>query len=171
MSEFYDDLTQDDDRDNDLVRQLRKALKEVTKERDALKGEVSTLRSEKRAATVEKVLKDKGVNTKVAKLMPADLDPTDEAVSAWLEEWADVFNIQVPDAEGGEGAETEAASGSGAGVDPADRAAFEQARRAETGGGVNPLIGHAQQQKVLAEARGMSAEEAFAHLKAHGLAV
>ena len=37
------------------------------------------------------------MNGKVAKFIPQDLDPTEESLSKWLEDNADVFGFQVED--------------------------------------------------------------------------
>ena len=47
----------------------------------------------------ERVLKDvftsRGVNPKVAAFIPNDLDASEEAISGWLEQNADIFGIQI----------------------------------------------------------------------------
>lgn len=166
----FDNLTQDDHNDSDLVKQLRKQLREATKAKADLEKEVGSFRAEKRSTTIADVLKAKGVNPKVAKLIPTDLEPSDEAVAGWLEEWGDVFGVVQPEkgAEApGNGSES---GGTGAGVDPADRAAFQAAQRTETGGGVNPLIGDEKARQVFAKARSLPADEAYELLRSEGFA-
>ena len=43
------------------------------------------------------MLKDKGLKSpeKVAKLIPSDIEPTSEAVSKWLDDFADVFGLEA----------------------------------------------------------------------------
>jgi hypothetical protein len=82
-----------------LIKKLRKQLKDLAKERDTLKTEKTTWEAEKRGASLKSVLSSKGVSEKalpkVAKLLEKfDIEATDDAVGSWLEEYADVFNIQ-----------------------------------------------------------------------------
>lgn len=165
----YDDLTDERDTDTDTIRQLRKVLKDRDKKIGELEGEVTTLRTNARASTVTDVLKAKGVNPKVAKLIPDSVEPTEDAVGAWLTEWADVFNISVPgeDAEtAGNGAQSGAAASA---VSPEARAAFETAARTEASGAVVPQLGAEQVNKTLADARGKGLDSAIAQLQAAGL--
>ena len=37
----------------------------------------------------------RGVNSKIASFIPQDIDPTEESVSKWLEDYADVFGVNV----------------------------------------------------------------------------
>lgn len=88
------DLLNDSDADSDLVKTLRAALKSKANEAKQAADELATLRKEKRTSTLADVLKDKGVPTKAAKLLPADIEPTPEAVDAWLAEFGDLFGIE-----------------------------------------------------------------------------
>lgn len=89
-----DDFGADEGRgDSDLVKNLRKQLKEQQKllrERDE---RLSSLEGAVRERTVSEVLQAKGVNPKVAKLMPRDLEASPEAIEQWISDYADVFNI------------------------------------------------------------------------------
>jgi hypothetical protein len=80
---------------NDLVKQLRKANKQKEKELTDIKAQFETLNKAQRDRTVKDVLASRGVNGKIAKFIPSDIDPTEESVSKWLEENADVFGFQV----------------------------------------------------------------------------
>ena len=57
--------------------------------------------------------KRRGVNQKIASFIPQDIDPTEESVSKWLEEYADVFGVDL-----GQNQRTN--------VDPADIAAYKR---------------------------------------------
>ena len=168
----YDDLTIDQPDDTGLAKDLRKQLREARKELVLKDTEIGTLRDEKRASTVTDVLKAKGVNVKVAALIPKDIESTPEAVEKWLTEWAEVFNISI--SEGlGVAAET---SGNGPlagvetpGVSPEARVAFEAARRAETGAGQVPQLGEAATLKVIADNKGKGSDVVIAALQAQGL--
>ena len=82
---------------NDLVKQLRKAAKQKDKELAELKAQFETLNKQSRERSIKDVLESRGVNGKVAKFIPQDLDPTEESLSKWLEDNADVFGFQVED--------------------------------------------------------------------------
>ena len=89
-----DDFTQES---NDLVKQLRKQLKAKEKEMAEFKSQFESLSKAQRERAVKDVLEARGVNGKVAKFIPQDLDPTEESLSKWLEDNADVFGFQVED--------------------------------------------------------------------------
>jgi len=94
------DYEDDDDfttESNDLVKQLRKAAKQKDKELAELKAQFESLNKQSRERAIKDVLEARGVNGKVAKFIPQDLDPTEESLSKWLEDNADVFGFQVED--------------------------------------------------------------------------
>ena len=90
-----DDFTQESN--NDLVKQLRKAAKQKDKELAELRSQFESLNKQSRERAIKDVLESRGVNGKVAKFIPQDLDPTEESLSKWLEDNADVFGFQVED--------------------------------------------------------------------------
>jgi hypothetical protein len=101
MGTIYDEDDFDDydtDSGSDLVKQLRKAAKAAERKAAALEQELSSLRGEARTRTVKEVLASRGINPKVAKFLPADIEPTEEAVAAWISEYADVFGVQTSEA-------------------------------------------------------------------------
>ena len=89
-----DDFTQES---NDLVKQLRKQLKQRDKELSEFKSQFDNLSKAQRERAIKDALEARGVNSKVAKFIPQDLDPTEESLSKWLEDNADVFGFQVED--------------------------------------------------------------------------
>ena len=102
---------------DDLVKQLRKQLKAKEKETAELKSQFDNLSKAQRERAIKDTLEARGVNGKVAKFIPQDLDPTEESLSKWLEDNADVFGFQVED-------KTEPA------VDPAQAAAYKKMNNA-----------------------------------------
>ena len=116
------DYEDDDDTDttvssnDDLVKQLRKQLKAKDKETAELKNQFESLSKAQRERAVKDVLEARGVNGKVAKFIPQDLDPTEESLSKWLEDNADVFGFQVQDKQPA--------------VDPAQAAAYKKMNNA-----------------------------------------
>ena len=93
MSEL-DELLGETDSDTDLVRTLRKALKDRDKEFKALQDDLAKRAAADRQRDLAGVLTQKGLPEKVAKLYPKDAEPTAEAVDAWLVDYADVFGIE-----------------------------------------------------------------------------
>jgi hypothetical protein len=92
MPEF-DDLLSDTDTDTELVRNLRRALKDKDKETKEIQAQLAQRSKLDRSRSLADVLKDKGLPEKVANLYPEHAEPTAEAVDAWLGEYGDVFGI------------------------------------------------------------------------------
>jgi hypothetical protein len=108
-----DDFTMDDS-SNDLVKQLRKASKQKDKELNDLKAQFESLNKAQRERAIKDALASRGVNSKIASFIPQDIDPTEESVSKWLEDYADVFGIET--------SQTQATPN----VNPADAAAYKR---------------------------------------------
>lgn len=87
-AEEYENETDEVSEPKGLRAQLEKALAE-NKE---LKTELQTVKSTVREKTVAEVLTAKGVNAKIAKFIPSDVDG-EEALTAWLEENAEIFGF------------------------------------------------------------------------------
>lgn len=81
---------------NGLRAQLERALTELK----TLKTENAALTKQVRTATISSHVKDKGLNPKIAKLIPSDIEPTVEALDAWFEENADLFPATATSTEG-----------------------------------------------------------------------
>lgn len=111
-----DDITTTSDNGNDLVKQLRKAAKQKDKELQELRSQFENLNKAQRERAIKDTLESRGVNSKIAKFIPADIDPTEESLSKWLEENGDVFGF-------------EAAPTNQVNVDPADIAAYKRMNR------------------------------------------
>ena len=90
--DFLEEETQP--KENDLVKQLRKANKQKEKELAELKSQFENLSKSQRERAIKDVLEARGVNSKIAKFIPQDLDPTEESLSKWLTDNGDVFGIQ-----------------------------------------------------------------------------
>lgn len=87
------DFTLDQDNDSDLVKQLRKQLRDKESTLKALSAENETFKSTVRKSTVTDLLAKRNVNPKVAAFIPADVEATDEAIGKWLGEYGDVFGV------------------------------------------------------------------------------
>ena len=107
-----DDFTTEDT-SNDLVKQLRKASKQKDKELNELRSQFESLSKGQRDRTIKDALTSRGINPKIASFIPQDIDPTEESVSKWLEDYADVFGIEV--------SQTQTPN-----VNPADAAAYKR---------------------------------------------
>ena len=108
-----DDITTDSGSSNDLVKQLRKAAKQKDKELAERRDKFDGLSKAQRERTIKDALERRGVNQKISAFIPQDIDPTEESVSKWLEDYADVFGIEL-----GQNQTTN--------VDPADIAAYKK---------------------------------------------
>ena len=107
-----DDLTTDPS--SDLVKQLRKAAKQKDKELQELRSQFESLNKAQRERAIKDALASRGVNQKIAAFIPQDIDPTEESVSKWLGEYADVFGFEAA-------AETQKPN-----VDPAQAKAYQK---------------------------------------------
>jgi hypothetical protein len=83
------------DSDTDLVKKLRKALKVEQKRNKELESSLGELTKSQKERVLKDVFASRGVNPKVAAFIPNDLDASEEAISGWLEQNADVFGIQL----------------------------------------------------------------------------
>jgi hypothetical protein len=91
----YEDDDDLSDLSNDLVKQLRKANKQKEKELAELKSQFESLSKAQRERAIKDALERRGVNTKIASFIPQDIDPTEESVSNWLTNYADVFGLDT----------------------------------------------------------------------------
>lgn len=131
-----DDITTTDS-GNDLVKQLRKAAKQKDKELAELKAQFENLNKAQRERAVKDALESRGVNSKIAKFIPADIDPTEESLSKWLDENGDVFGFQATQ------------TNNQPAVDPADIAAYKRMNQA-TEQGLTPDSSEDLLNKILA---------------------
>ena len=90
-----DDDMNIEDQANDLVKQLRKATKQKDKELAELKAQYEGLAKAQRERAIKDALASRGVNPKIASFIPQDIDPTEESVSKWLGDYADVFGVDT----------------------------------------------------------------------------
>jgi hypothetical protein len=80
---------------NDLVKQLRKSLRDAEKRNKELETAVSEYNTQKRQQTIQSVLAERGVNPAIAEFIPSDIDSTDvEALNNWLDSKGEIFGIQ-----------------------------------------------------------------------------
>jgi len=82
---------------NDLVKQLRKATKQKDKELAELRAQFEGVSKAQRERSIKDVLEARGVNSKIAKFIPSDVDSTEESLSKWLDDNGDVFGFTATD--------------------------------------------------------------------------
>jgi len=91
MPEWDDD---DDDNDSNLVKDLRKQIKDMKAAKAVVDTELSTLRPQVRKSSLSQILSEIGANPKIAALLPDSVGTDKEAVTKWLDEYGDLFNIK-----------------------------------------------------------------------------
>lgn len=92
----YDDLYDHSeempgDNDSNLVKKLRSKIDELAARAKELETENQSLKGSARKQSLSSALAARGYPAKIAAFIPADLDPTDEAIDEWLSEYGDVF--------------------------------------------------------------------------------
>lgn len=95
VDEDEDDELEFNPADTDLVKKLRKALKSEQKKNKELETNLGNLTKAQRERVLKDVLSSRGVNAKVANFIPQELESSEEAISTWLDENADVFGFEV----------------------------------------------------------------------------
>ena len=81
--------------DNDVLRQVRKAARAAEKRAKELEAELATLKTQQRSSLVSSFLSEKGLNPKIAKFIPSDVETSAESLANWLEDNGDLFGITV----------------------------------------------------------------------------
>lgn len=77
--------------DTDLVKKLRKALKAEQRRNKELETSYGELTKAQKERILKDVLASKGVNQKIAQFIPSDIEASEDAISAWLDNNGDVF--------------------------------------------------------------------------------
>lgn len=119
MANWYDD---DDTQieDTDLVKRLRKEIKDRDRNLAEIRTQLTELSGFKRGRDVEGVLASLGVtNPKVARLVPESVEADKEHLARWLEDFADVLPVskkETPEAAPEAPAPPADEQGAGAGV-------------------------------------------------------
>ena len=103
MSNNYWDEDEDDmdtqipNTEEGAMKQLRKAKRADEKRIKELTEQLETFTKAQRESVIKKVLETKGVSPKAARLVAREIegDFTEETVSNWIDDNADVFGLQV----------------------------------------------------------------------------
>ena len=94
---YWEDEDEDDtptgafESDTDLVKKLRKALKAEQRKNKDLETSYGELTKAQKERILKDVLASKGVNQKIAQFIPSDIEASEDAISAWLDNNGDVF--------------------------------------------------------------------------------
>jgi hypothetical protein len=81
---------------DDVLRKVRRAERAKDKQLKELQAELESLRRFQREATISQVLAEKGVNPKVAKFIPADIEMSSDSISNWLSDNGELFGVAAP---------------------------------------------------------------------------
>ena len=139
MAQYNDDefdFDTDSGDGSDLVKQLRKQVKELSgalKERDEQLEYFETMT---RDQEISEILVEYGVNPRISQFVPDDVEDEDQLVS-WLNNNAEVFGIEAVEDEG----HSEV-------LDPESVQAAELMSAVEEDGGFDPRIGLSLEQKI-----------------------
>jgi len=82
------------DTDTDLVKKLRKALKAEQKRNKELESTLGDLTKSQKERILKDVLTSRGVNPKIAQFIPSDIEASEDAIGAWLDNNGDVFGYK-----------------------------------------------------------------------------
>lgn len=81
---------------DDVLKKVRRAERSKDKQLKELQAELEALRKFQREATISQVLAEKGVNPKVAKFIPADIEMSSDSISNWLTDNGELFGVSAP---------------------------------------------------------------------------
>jgi hypothetical protein len=128
VSEYQEDFDFDDDNasGSDLVKQLRKQVKELSKALQERDEEIEQFTYQSREADLQVALEEMGVNPRIASFIPDDVEDMDD-LEQWLGEYGDVFGVSLTD-------EPESAL-------DADSVQAVEAMAAVDDGGIDPSVG------------------------------
>lgn len=83
--------TYDDDDTDTNPGDLRDAVKKANKKVADLEAALASAQAKVRRADISEVLQNLGLKPKVAKLIPADVEPTEDAIKNWAKDYEDVI--------------------------------------------------------------------------------
>jgi hypothetical protein len=81
---------------DDVLKKVRRAERSKDKQLKELQSELEALRKFQRETTISQVLSEKGVNPKVAKFIPADIEMSSDSISNWLTDNGELFGVTSP---------------------------------------------------------------------------
>lgn len=81
---------------DDVLKKVRRAERAKDKQLKEALAELESLRKFQRESTISQVLAEKGVNPKVARFIPSDIDLSSDGINNWLTENGDLFGVAAP---------------------------------------------------------------------------
>lgn len=81
---------------DDVLKKVRRAERAKDKQLKELQAELESLRRFQREATISQVLAEKGVNPKVAKFIPSDIEMSSDSIGNWLTDNGELFGVAAP---------------------------------------------------------------------------
>ena len=81
---------------DDVLKKVRRAERAKDKQLKELQAELESLRRFQREATISQVLAEKGVNPKVAKFIPSDIEMSSDSIGNWLTDNGELFGVSAP---------------------------------------------------------------------------
>jgi hypothetical protein len=96
-NEYNFDNEDDDYTGTDLVKQLRKQIKELSTENKQLQENLTEYKSFMKDVTVSSVLEENGFNPRIAQFIPDEYADDEEAIMEWLGEYGDMFGAVAID--------------------------------------------------------------------------
>jgi len=81
---------------DDVLKKVRRAERSKDKQLKEALAELESLRKFQRESTISQVLNEKGVNPKVAKFIPEDIELSADSISEWLNDNGDLFGFAAP---------------------------------------------------------------------------
>jgi hypothetical protein len=131
MAQYDEEYDDSNLQGNDLVKHLRKQVKELSRALEEREEEMEELYAATRESDLEAALEEVGVNPAIAAYVPGEVEDMDD-LYAWLDANAEVFGIEAVE----EGSEEEG----GYEVDP-ELVAAAESMSSLTDGGVDPSVG------------------------------
>lgn len=95
----YDEYDEESMSGSELIKHLRKQIKELSGALDERDGELDELYEQVRVNDIAVALEESGVNPELARYVPDDVEDMDD-LYGWLDENADVFGIEAIDDDG-----------------------------------------------------------------------
>jgi hypothetical protein len=84
---------------DDVLKKVRRAERAKDKQLKEALAELEGLRKFQRESTISQVLNEKGVNPKVAKFIPGDIELSADSISEWLNDNGELFGFAAPTRE------------------------------------------------------------------------
>lgn len=107
VTDVTDLLNDDDENDTPTITKLRRALKNVTKERDTSLNEITTFKTQARESSLDAWLNEAKIDKGVKGYVPSDVD-SPAALAAWLSDEGKLFARLKTDAPDDPPAQTQA---------------------------------------------------------------